>query len=89
MSKVGFQAELYGLNQTMPRSGATNDDCLIRIMAIWKGQGGDGYVYLVLFVSWKPTTLKIIEKLSPSCKRKIIKKSSKNIKKKCNIGYLN
>ena len=37
MSKVGFQAELYGLNQTMPRSGATNDDCLIRIMA--KSQG--------------------------------------------------
>ena len=73
MSKVGFQAELYGLNQTMPRSGATNDDCLIRIMAIWKGQGGEEYVNLVLFVSWKPTTLKMIEKLSPSCK-KIIKK---------------
>ena len=32
MSKVGFQLESNGLNQTIPRSGATNDDCLLRIM---------------------------------------------------------
>lgn len=28
MSKVGFQLVSYGVNQTIPRSGATNDACL-------------------------------------------------------------
>ena len=71
MSKVGFQLVSYGLNQMIPRSGATNDDCLLRIMEKWNTRSSccQEYLCLVLFVSSKPSTWKTIEKLSPSCKK--------------------